>query len=57
VKNNGSKLFKDIVLKYLNDKYNSNWSGSDKLSLYGYDGNLRSKGGITTLKGMKEVKK
>ncbi len=42
VKNDGSKLFKDTVIKYLNDKYNSNWAGVEKLSFYGYDGNIRN---------------
>lgn len=38
VKNDGSQLFKDTVLRYLNDKYNMGCVGSALNDFYGYDG-------------------
>jgi len=38
VKNDGSKMFKDIVIRYLNDKYNRGYDGSALDNFYGYDG-------------------
>jgi len=38
VKNDGSQLFRDTVLCYLNDKYNMGCVGSALNDFYGYDG-------------------
>lgn len=42
VQNDGSKLFKNTVIKYLNDKYNPMmfWEGSDKKFFYGVNNSL-----------------
>lgn len=42
VKNDGSQLFKDTVIKYINDNSGLIWSG--KASYYGYDGNTSNNG-------------
>lgn len=42
VQNDGTQLFKDIVLKYLNNKYETDWYGLS--NFYGYDGNLLYRG-------------
>lgn len=43
VKNDGSQLFKDTVIKYLNDTYNRNWVG-ENICYYGFDDNHRYNG-------------
>ena len=43
VKNDGSKKYFDIVLKYINKKYNRRWCGSF-FFYYGFDGNAKYNG-------------
>lgn len=45
VKNDGSQLFKDTVLKYLKDQYDLNWNGTDKEAFYG----IKNKSGFCGL--------
>jgi hypothetical protein len=44
VKCDGSQLFKDTVIKYLNDTFRVRWGGCITNSYYGYDDNCRHKG-------------
>ena len=44
VYNDDSQRFKDIVIKYMNDTYNSKWVGTLCNEYYGYDGNLNNGG-------------
>jgi len=39
VLNDGSQLFKDTVIKYLNETYDTGWGGDLTNIYYGYDGN------------------
>ena len=51
VQNDGSQLFKDTVIKYLNELENNNitpWKGVNKDYYYGYDGRMVNKGTTCT---------
>lgn len=45
VQNDGSQLFKDTVIKYLNEiTFDNDWGGTDTAYYYGYDGNSSYRG-------------